>query len=397
MHPRERLMDPLDLVDKTELVEFTKTLVSIPSVTGAEHELVDWIHDYFKEIGLSQIERLPVDEAADTLVGWIKGPANGPTLMINFHIDTFNVFEGWDTPPFEPKLVGNKLYGLGTHDMKGGTACALTAVKALIESEVELGGSVLVTGTTDEENWSRGAHELIKTGYLKDCDYCIVPEPTEHATLTIGQRGRHVFHLTFHGKTVSAAYETGINAVVDAAKVVTALDRIPRSEMGYFPEYDLGGSLCVIGLHGGGTMILVPELAEVFIDRHILPGETVEQAASQIRKVVANAGIRGSYELAWDERPTPAPTSFITPPNSRFVQTAKKYLEAELEEKVEFLLGRSVADTNHIAVHGKVPTIICGPSGGNTCEANEYVDVNSLPMITKTLIKSIIDLLGTKK
>ena len=224
-----------------------------------------------------------------------------------------------------------------------------------------------------------------------------MPEPTSHATLTIGQRGRHVFHLKFHGKTVSAAYETGINAVVDAAKVVSALDSIPGSEMGYLPEYDLGGSLCVIGLHGGGTMILVPELAEVFIDRHILPGESVEQAAAQISKVVAGAGIRGSYELVWDERPTPAPTSFITPPDSRFVQTVKKHLEVELKEDVEFLLGRSVADTNHIAVHGGVPTIICGPSGGNTCEANEYVNINSLPVITRTLIKSAIDLLGTKE
>jgi succinyl-diaminopimelate desuccinylase len=154
------------------------------------------------------------------------------------------------------------------------------------------------------------------------------------------------------------------------------------------------GSLCVIGLHGGGTMILVPELADVYVDRHILPGETVEDAAAQIRSAVEEADIRGSYELKWDERPTPAPASFLVPPDSLFVRTVKGNLGDELGKPVDLILGRSVADTNHFAVHGGVPTIICGPSGGNTCEANEYVELSSLPLIARTYVRSVIDLLG---
>jgi len=62
---------------------------------------------------------------------------------------------------------------------------------------------------------------------------------------------------------------------------------------------------------------------------------------------------------------------------------------------VGLILGRSVADTNHFAVHGGVPTIICGPSGGNTCEANEYVELSSLPAIARTYVRSVLDLLGS--
>jgi succinyl-diaminopimelate desuccinylase len=376
------------------LVELTKTLVSIPSVTGQEQDLAEWVFGHLESIGLSGVERLPVEEAGDTIIGWVEGPADGPTMMLNFHLDTFDAFEGWETDPFAPHLEDGHLYGLGSHDMKGGAACLLGAVEAIISSSVELDGRLLVTATSDEENWSRGAHELIKRGLLEDCQYCLVPEPSNPATITIGQRGRHVFHLTFRGKTVHAAYGGGINAVVDAAKVVSVLGS-RGIDLGYSDEFDLSGSLCVIGIQGGGTLILVPELAEVFVDRHILPGQTVEEAAAQIQEAVERASISSTYELAWDERPTPAPTSFVVPGGSEFVQTVKENLELEVGQEVRLILGRSVADTNHFAVHGGVPTIICGPEGGNTCEANEYVEVDSLPRVARTIVRSVLDLLGT--
>lgn len=171
------------------------------------------------------------------------------------------------------------------------------------------------------------------------------------------------------------------------------MDELEFEELGYNEEFGMGGSLCVIGLNGGGTMILVPEVADVYIDRHILPEQSVDWAAEQIRRAIEGSEIKGKYELTWDERPTPAPGAFIVPPDSVFVKTMKRNLEEETGGDVELVLGRSVADTNHFAVHGGVPTLICGPTGGNTCEANEYVDTNSLPRTTRMLIKSITDLL----
>jgi acetylornithine deacetylase/succinyl-diaminopimelate desuccinylase-like protein len=232
---------------------------------------------------------------------------------------------------------------------------------------------------------------------LRGCSYCIVPEPADRASIIVGQRGRHVFKLRLRGRSVSAAYDKGVNALVDAARVVAELERLKPDALGYMPEYGMRGSLCVTGLHSGGDKIYVPELAEVTIDRHILPGQTAEWAADQIRGAVSRAGIKGGYELTWDERPTPAPTSFITDPGSPFVQTVKRNLEAELGEPVRFELARSVADTNHIAVHGGVPTIILGPTGGNTCAANEWVDVASLPQICRTMVRSITELLGVAR
>jgi acetylornithine deacetylase/succinyl-diaminopimelate desuccinylase-like protein len=389
------MTNPVELVNKDRLIELTKALVSIRSVTGEEHELSDWTYEHFKSLGLRGVQRLPVEDSGDSIVGWIDGPTNRPAMMLNFHLDTFEAFAGWETDPFTPALEGGRLYGVGAHDMKGGGACVLGAVEALLQSGVELGGRLIVSATTDEENWSRGAHALIKSGLLDNCQYCLVPEPTRSGQLTIGQRGRHVFHLTFHGKTIHAAYRVGgINAVVDAAKVAAAIAGLNWKKLGYNKEFDMTGSICVIGLHGGSTIILVPELAHLYIDRHILPGQTVEEAADQIRAAVKGANIESRYELAWDERPTPAPGSFVVPADSRLVQTVRANMERELGHEVKFVLGRSVADTNHFAVYGGVPTLIYGPQGGNTCEANEYVLVDSMPAVARVYTQSVLDLLA---
>ena len=390
------MTDPLSLLRREGVVELVKEMVSVPSTTNKEGAMSDWTCEKLEGLGL-EVRRLPVEESGDTIVGWLDGPRSGPSMMLNFHMDTFDAFRGWDTEPFKPVVKNGRIYGLGAHDMKGGGACLMAAVEAIVKSGVKLSGKLIVSGTSDEENWSRGAHALIKGGYLKGCDYCLVPEPSTVGTLTIGERGRHVFRFSFHGASVSAAYDKGVNAVVDASKAAVALASLGKGELGYNEEFAVGGSLCIIGLRGGGTMIYVPELAELWVDRHVLPGQTVEWAAKQLKSVVDKSGIDGSYNLTGDERPTPAPPSFIVPKDSRLVQTVTRNLESETGWHVKHVLARSVADTNHIAGHGGVPTLICGPTGGNTCEANEWVDVDSLLPTSRMLTKSVLDLLGVRQ
>ncbi|MCK4318235.1 M20/M25/M40 family metallo-hydrolase, partial [Candidatus Bathyarchaeota archaeon] len=114
-------MNPLDLISGERVVELTKTLVEIPSETGKEQRIADWMINHFTELGLSDITRLPVKEAGDTVTAVLKG-GSGPKMMLNFHIDTFDAFEGWETEPFKAVEKDGRLYGLGAHDMKAGVA-----------------------------------------------------------------------------------------------------------------------------------------------------------------------------------------------------------------------------------------------------------------------------------
>jgi acetylornithine deacetylase/succinyl-diaminopimelate desuccinylase-like protein len=76
-------------------------------------------------------------------------------------------------------------------------------------------------------------------------------------------------------------------------------------DLGWDDQFQLAGTLNVIGIQSGGTFILVPEVADVWIDRHILPGETLAHATAQIRDIVTRYTRHSCWELTWDERPTP--------------------------------------------------------------------------------------------
>jgi len=129
----------------------------------------------------------------------------------------------------------------------------------------------------------------------------------------------------------------------------------------------------------------------------MLPGQTVEEAAAQIEAVIEEAGIESACELSWDERPTPAPLPYLVPTDSRLVRTVIRNMETELGQPAQLVLQRSVADTNHFAVHGGVPTLVLGPQGGNTCKANEYVEVGSMPAVARIYVQTALDLLGVRE
>jgi succinyl-diaminopimelate desuccinylase len=379
-------------LNQDRIVALAREIVAIPSVTNAEQAMSDYTASFLDSLGYT-VTRLPVPESGDTIVATYG--TGDQAVMLNFHLDTFDVFAGWQTDPFEPVTVGDRLYGLGAHDMKGGAACVLAIAEAIVRSGVTLPGRVIISATSDEENWSRGAHVMIDSGLLDGCVAALVPEPAAAATLTVGQRGRHVFRVRFSGKTVHAAFGGGINAAADAARFVAAVEEPEHVDLGWSEPFGLAGTLNVIGIHSGGTMILVPEVADVWIDRHILPGETLAHARHQIETVLKDVVRHSTWELFVDERPTPAPGPYIVPESSSLVQSMRTAIAIEYDSPVTLVLGRSVADTSHIAFHGGIPTVICGPQGGNTCEANEWLDLPSLLPTARAMTRGMVSLLSS--
>jgi succinyl-diaminopimelate desuccinylase len=380
----------LAALTQERLTEIAAQIVAVPSVTNHEQAMSDYTAHFLESLGFA-VSRLPVPESGDTIVASMG--SGDQAVMLNFHLDTFAVFAGWETDPFIPTMVGNRMYGLGAHDMKGGAACVLAIAEALVQSTVALPGRVIISATSDEENWSRGAHVMLKSGLLHGCVAALVPEPANAGTLTIGQRGRHVFHVRFLGKTVHAAFGGGINAAADAARFVVAVEEPGAIDLGWSEQFGLAGTCNVIGIQSGGTMILVPEVADVWIDRHILPGETLAGAQFQLETILKTVVRHSQWELTVDERPTPAPGPYVVPPTSSLVTAMRSALQQEYNQEITLVLGRSVADTSHIAFHGGIPTVICGPQGGNTCEANEWLEVDSLLPTARAMVRGMVSLI----
>lgn len=382
------------MITTERVTELTCALVSIPSITGREAAVGDWIEAFCQRVGFPHIKRLPTPEAGDTLIAWTDAPPGAPAMMLNFHQDTFAPSLGWSHDPWQPQVVGNRVSGIGAHDMKGGAAAVLAAVEELLGAPGTLPGKLILAATSDEENWSRGAHAVLQSGLAADARYCLIPEPTIPGTLRIGARGRHVIHLQVQGVRANASYgDSGINPIADAARIASRICDTPSIDLGYAELFDMRGTFNIVGMHAGGTDVLWPELADIYIDQHILPGNTIEQTAEQLHALIAEVGIAGRYALTWDERPTPAPRAYQLPLNSRFVQVVQQQWAGASGRSIRPTLGRSVCDANHFAAGG-IPTIVCGPHGGNTAEANEWVEIDSIVAVAETYVHATRELLG---
>ncbi len=154
-------------------------------------------------------------------------PGKGPTVVLNGHMDTVNLSPpGWTRNP-SGELEGDRFYGLGSADMKGGLA-------ALMGAFVELGNlprrerpNVIFTAVSDEEGYSRGAWELIRSGKLDKADLVLVAEPTNESLMLGARGGRFVVQVEVIGKKAHAARPSlGVNAVEELGRFVGNLGRI---------------------------------------------------------------------------------------------------------------------------------------------------------------------------
>src|SRR5690606_5286112 len=94
--------------------------------------------DRAERLGLGRGEIHCLDESRPNLVLHVPGRGDGPTLMLNGHLDTKPIGDArdlWRTDPLEPVVVDGLLYGLGTSDMKAAVAAMLYAAHALVRTD----------------------------------------------------------------------------------------------------------------------------------------------------------------------------------------------------------------------------------------------------------------------
>jgi acetylornithine deacetylase/succinyl-diaminopimelate desuccinylase-like protein len=141
-------------------------------------------------------------------------------------------------------------------------------------------------------------------------------------------------------------------------------------------------------------MILIPERAHVYLDRHTIPGQTAESEAELLREIIEQSKIKSTVQIEWDDRPTPAPTAYLVPEDALIVREIGRQIQAEFNKPPTFVIGRSVNDASHFTVYGGIPTLLYGPQGGNTCKANEYLEVDSLLPTTRIYLNTVLNILN---
>lgn len=145
-------------IDRDELASLGCRLASIPSPTGNEKEIAEFILAWFQENGLKAV-RQDVEPDRPNAIGILKGNGSGLSLGFNGHTDTSFTGTRADlrmVANMEPddeltgRIVGDKVQGLGISNMKGGLAAFMIAGKALKQSGARLRGDVVLAAVVGE-------------------------------------------------------------------------------------------------------------------------------------------------------------------------------------------------------------------------------------------------------
>jgi succinyl-diaminopimelate desuccinylase len=280
-----------DIVE-AEVVDLLSRLVAIPStnvmVGGQpedacyEYEIAPFVRDQMVGLGLDVQIQDVVDGRANVL-GIVRGPQDGPTVLLDAHMDTVPGVE-MEIEPFSPVVRDGRLYGRGACDTKGALAAMICAAAALRK----LGAppaTVIVSATVDEEARFRGILKVIESGIRADA--AVVGEPTQLDIVT-AHKGVVRYQVVTHGKAAhSANPQRGVNAIYHMCRVVEGIESkiIPALNAKTHPLLD-APRITVGKIRGGRQANIVPESCTIDVDRRTLPGETREDALGEIQALL---------------------------------------------------------------------------------------------------------------
>jgi acetylornithine deacetylase len=313
------------------------------------------------------------------------GPADAPALMLNGHLDVVGV-EGMVHEPFSAELRGNRIYGRGSADMKGGVAAMCAA--AVNGASATSNRQILITAVSDEEYESLGMRELLAAGIR--AEMAIITEPTRLA-ICPAHRGFVWMDLQFKGRAAHGSrYDIGVDAITHAGLVLAQLEKLERTRESRPLHPLLGrGSLHASKIRGGVGMSTYPEECSLAMERRTLPGESEEKALAEVES--AFAAVRASHPLL-DARVTL--TTAQLPSDVSIDSPVVKRLRGALEEegvavKIEGLSAWTDAALLNAA---GVPTICFGPGDIALAHAaEEFVPVEEIETAARVLTSVVRD------
>ncbi|MFO7269971.1 MAG: M20 family metallopeptidase [Sphaerobacter thermophilus] len=369
--------------DTEEAVTLTSQLVAIRSYPGEEGAVQRAVAEWLRENGLEP-ELMPTEGDRPNVVARVEN-GEGPTLLLNGHVDTVLAAAGWSSDPWRARREGDRLYGLGAGDMKAGVAAAMLITRALAQRRDLWRGTVIFTSVVDEEAYSIGARALIDAGIRADA--CIVTEPSwDHPTL--GGVGKVLVRGDVIGRASHGSLpEEGINAAVEAARLIARLDEMP---LGQHPK--MKSSQSVLSLHSGSEqyVITVPERARFTINRHIVPGETNESVLAEMRALADSLNSPATFEFAIDP---PYYPPWEQPVDHPLVERFSRAYAAELGKEPEFGYFPGVSDANYFSADAGIPTIQFGPRAVGLHQRDEWVDIPTIGGTIRVILRLALDLL----
>ena len=429
--PQAQKQDVVDRIEETrdELVSLVEALVEKRTIDGNEKPGQQVVIDELEGLGLEpDVWEPDVSKLRDhpgyfdtktyeehgydgrpNVAAVIEGTGDGRSLGVAGHIDVVSVDEDkWSYEPWEATIEGNRLYGRGTCDMKGGLAAGIHAAKVLKELGVELEGDLILESTIDEEaGGTGGALSALERGYQPDA--AIISEPYGVPDIGIASAGVLYFRVTIDGRAAHAAHAfDGVNAAWKATRIFEALRELEakrQQRLSFQPAVTerpaAEGSVTNLNVgifNAGDWPSTVPSEAVMECRLGWPPGETREEVRAEIeetiQKVVENDDWLSEHppEVEWFGWSAEA---HEVDRDAEITQLARENAEEVTGGQSDWVGGLAGLDERFYVNYYDIPCPSVGPRGENIHGADEYVEIDSLVDTAQTIALTAIDWCGT--
>ena len=372
-------------IDKNYLTETLVKLIRIdsrnPSLCSdgpGEIKCVKYIAELFKKLGIDyKIHRLSSKHL--NIVAKIKGKGNGKNLLLNAHMDTVGT-EGMNNP-FSGNIIDGRIFGRGSHDMKGSLAAIISVVKTIVDNKIELDGDLIIAAVADEEYASVGTADLIEN---YNVDAAIVTEPTNFSLVT-SHRGFIWYEVETIGKAAHGSkYDIGIDANMHMGRFLAELDKLEQKLRKQKPAPLVGlPSLHASIINGGSEISTYSAKCNLKIERRTVPGEKETDITEEFQNIIDRLSAE-DINFKATVKPFFQRPQFNTSFNTEIVKTAEVVLKKHFDKKCIFDGAPYWTDAALLSEAG-INTIILGPIGDGLHTEKEWVDINSLVDLTAVL------------
>ena len=380
----------LEKIDGDWIADLTEEMVKIPSVTLEETEICAFYERQLVDLGL-EVDVREVTPGRPNLYARVRGIGDGPTLMLNGHLDTIP-----NQTNQKCYRDGDLLYGRGTTDMKGGMAAVLGAARALIESGTTLAGDLWLTAVVGheepeaEKDGPKALIDDINDGRIAADRIVIVEGDDElwvmsmgsmvfNITLTPSNGGRHTQYVDFRDNPIRFTGDL-------IAAVAARQDELDVNEV-----HPLAGAERIdLGIVNAGDYFnRTPVSCRFTGTRRWSPGKSADGVLEELRQLVAPIAQAGGMtaEVTMEHEREP----FDTPLDDPLVEAVGGAHQQLFDEDPRVIGRRIVGDAN-LYVHGSgVPTIYYGPSNETA-----HADIENVS-ITRVVDSARVYLLAAMK
>ncbi|MDB4542690.1 acetylornithine deacetylase [bacterium] len=355
-----------------------RQLVSTPSVSSTDpswdqgnREVIDLLATWLTDMGFStEIQEVAADGAKANLIATLGSGSGG--LVLAGHTDTVPFDEGrWQSNPLALSERDQRLYGLGSTDMKGFFPLAIAAASQFLDKPLRQ--PLILLATADEESSMNGARQLAAAGRPK-ARAAIIGEPTSLVPVRM-HKGIMMEAVRVTGRAGHSSNPDLGNSALEGMHAVMGELMAYRQQLGeryhneFFkiavPTLNLG---CI---HGGDSPNRICGQAELHFDLRMVPGGDNATVQGEIGQRLAETASRHALDI--ELRPLIQDVApFEQPADSELVRLAEK-LTGHSSEAVAF-----ATEAPFLQQLG-METIVMGPGSIDRAhQPDEYLELEQI-------------------